>query len=46
MTVKEEKRYFKIQGRKHRLTLTELRSRLDGTPTKHVLAIWDDGEKV
>lgn len=42
----EEKRGFTFQGRKHRLTLTELRNRLDGTPTKHVLAVWDEGEKI
>ncbi|MBA7492756.1 hypothetical protein ES702_03306 [subsurface metagenome] len=42
----EEKRIFTFQGRKHRLTLTELRNRLDGTPTKHVLAVWENGEGV
>ncbi len=41
----EEKRSFTLQGRKHQLTLTELRTRLGGTPTKHVLAVWDDGER-
>lgn len=41
--MKEEKRVFTIQGRRHRLTLTELRTRLDGTPTKHVLAVWNGG---
>ena len=41
----EEKRSFTFQGRRHRLTLTELRSMLDGTPTKHVLAVWDEGER-
>jgi len=46
MIVKEEKRYFKIKGRRHRLTLTELRTRLDGAPTKHVLAVWDEGERI
>ena len=40
----EEKRGFTIQGCKCHLTLTELRTRLDGTPTKHVLAVWDKGE--
>lgn len=40
----EERRRLKIQGRLEWLTLTELRSRLDGTPTKHVLAVWDEGE--
>jgi len=44
--MKEEKRVLTLQGRKHRLTLTELRSRLDGTPTKHVLAVWDKGESI
>ncbi|GAG80051.1 unnamed protein product [marine sediment metagenome] len=39
----DEKRGFTIQGCKCHLTLTELRTRLDGTPTKHVLAIWDQG---
>jgi len=39
----EEKRGFTIQGCKYHLTLTELRNRLDGTPTKHVLAVWDQG---
>jgi len=43
--IKEEKRAFIIQGRNYQLTLTELRSKLDGTPTKHVLAVWDDGER-
>lgn len=43
--MRDEKRVFTLQGCKHRLTLTELRSRLDGTPTKHVLAVWDDGER-
>ncbi len=41
---KEEKRGFTIQGHRHRLTLTELRTRLNGTPTKHVLAVWAEGE--
>jgi len=41
--MKEEKRYFKIKCRMHQLTLTELRTRLAGTPTKHVLAVWDKG---
>ncbi len=41
----EEKRIFTIQVRKHQLTLTELRTMLDGTPTKHILAVWDDGER-
>jgi len=40
----EEKRGFTIQGHKYQLTLTELRTRLDGTPTKHVLAVWENGE--
>jgi len=44
--MKEEKRVLTLQGRKQRLTLTELRSRLDGTPTKHVLAVWDEGERI
>ena len=43
--MKEEKRAFILHGRKHQLTLTELRTRLDGTPTKHILAVWDDGKK-
>jgi len=43
--MREEKRFFKFQWRKHQLTLTELRSMLDGTPTKHVLAVWNDGER-
>jgi len=43
--MKKEKRVFTLQGRKHRLTLSELRSRLNGTPTKHVLAVWDEGER-
>ncbi len=43
--MKEEKRVFTIQGRSHQLTLTELRTRLDGTPTKHVLAVWEDGKR-
>lgn len=41
MKKREEKRRFKIHGRKHRLTLTELRTMLDGAPTKHVLAVWE-----
>ena len=44
--MKEEKRLLTIQGRKHRLTLSELRSRLNGTPTMHVLAVWDEGERI
>ncbi len=44
--MKEEKRAFTIQGSKQRLTLTELRTRLDGTPTKHVLAVWDEAERI
>ena len=44
--MKEEKRVFILQGRRHRLTLTELRTMLDGTPTKHVLAVWDEGERI
>ena len=39
----EERRCFTIHGRKHWLTLTELRTRLDGAPTKHVLAVWAEG---
>lgn len=42
----EEKRRFIFQRRKYHLTLTELRNRLDGTPTKHVLAVWDEGERI
>jgi len=44
--MKEEKRVLKLQGCKQRLTITELRTRLDGTPTKHILAIWDEGERI
>ncbi len=44
--MKEEKRVFTLQGRKHQLTLTELRTRLDSTPTKHVLAVWEEGERI
>ena len=40
----EERRGFVIKGRKHLLTLTELQGRLSGAPTKHVLAVWADGE--
>ena len=53
--MKEEKRGFAIKdgsappfafaGSMEWLTLTELRTRLDGTPTKHVLAVWDKGER-
>ena len=39
-----EKRIVIINGCKHLLSLTELRTKLDGTPTKHVLAVWNDGE--
>ena len=42
----EEKRSFTFQGHNYQLTLTELRNRLDGTPTKHVLAVWDEGERI
>ena len=42
---REERRVVKIEGRKSWMTLTELRSKLDGTPTKHVLAVWDSGER-
>jgi len=41
----EEKRGFTIQGCKCHLTLTELRTKLEGTPTKHVLAVWDQGAR-
>jgi len=44
--MKDEKRVLTLQGRKQRFTLTELRTRLDGTPTKHILAIWDEGERI
>jgi len=44
--MKEERRVLTLQGRKHRLTLSELRSRLSGTPTMHVLAVWDKGESI
>ncbi len=44
--MKEEKRCFEIKGRKLWLTLTELMSSLGGTPTKHILAVWDEGERV
>lgn len=27
------------------MTLTELQERLSGTPTKHVLAVWDGGRR-
>ncbi len=45
--MEEEKRIFKssITGERLLLTLTELSIRLDGTPTKHVLAVWDKGER-
>lgn len=42
----EEKRGFTLQGHRHRLTLTELRIKLDGTPTKHILAVWEEGERI
>ncbi len=51
----EEKRGFAIKdksappftfaGSMEWLTLTELSIRLDGSPTKHILAVWDDGER-
>ncbi len=51
--MKEEKRGFAIKdenappnafaGSMEWLTLTELRTKLDGTPTKHVLAVWNGG---
>ncbi len=40
--MEEEKRVLMLQGRKLRLTLTELRTKLEGVPTKHVLAVWDN----
>ncbi len=46
MIMNEEKRVLILQGRKYQLTLTELRTMLDGTPTKHVLAVWDDGGRI
>ncbi len=39
----EERRTFNLEGVKEELTLTELRGRLNGCPTKHVLAVWEDG---
>ncbi len=52
----EEKRGFAIKdenapptafaGSMEWLTLTELRTKLDGTPTKHLLAVWGDGERI
>lgn len=41
----EERRIFELDGKRHRLTLTELQGRLSGAPTKHVLAVWDGGLK-
>ena len=41
--MKEEKRVFTIQGRKHRLTLGELVDKL-GTPYKHTIVVWERGE--
>ncbi len=43
--MEEEKRIFKFTGERLLLTLTELSTRLDGSPTKHILAVWDEGEK-
>ncbi len=52
----EEKRGFALKdentppnafaGSMEWLTLTELRTRLYYTPTKHILAVWDDGETI
>ncbi len=53
--MEEEKRGFAIKdesahpftfaGSMEWLTLTELSTRLDGSPTKHILAVWDEGER-
>lgn len=45
MTVKEEKRGFKFVGKRIILTLTQLHGLFPGTPTKHVLVIWEEGER-
>ncbi|MBA7493292.1 hypothetical protein ES702_03850 [subsurface metagenome] len=38
----EEGRLLVLDGEAVYLTLTELQERLSGTPTKHVLAVWDE----
>ena len=45
VTMEEEKRGFYLEEKIIWLTLTELQARLSGTPTKHVLAVWDKGKK-
>lgn len=41
----EERRAFHFDGVTVRLSLTELMGRLDGCPTKHVLGVWENGER-
>jgi len=38
----EERRAFNLEGETAELTLTELQERLNGCPTKHVLAVWGE----
>ena len=40
----EERRPFNLEGETVELTLTELMTRLNGCPTKHVLAVWEETE--
>jgi len=40
----EERRAFHLGGETVWLTLTELQGRLNGCPTKHVLAVWEEAE--
>ena len=42
----EERRVFHFDGGTVRLSLTELQGRLEGCPTKHVLAVWEDGGRL
>ena len=41
----EERRGFTLGGETVWLTLTELMGMRDGCLTKHVLAVWDNGER-
>ena len=43
--MKEERRGFYLDGETVWLTLTELQGRLSGAPTKHLLAVWENGAK-
>ena len=40
-----ERRTFNLEGVKVELTLTGLQGRLNGCPTKHILAVWAEAEE-